>query len=289
MALSGQQPVKEFDHYLKDLISGLNLGSREKSELEEEFRQHLLDHYQALLQKNVEKEVAVRTVLEQFGGIEMLQAEVNQTYPGSVRNAIIKELLIAALCLLACLIGPWLLIGAIFQSYFIYAPILFLMLAAGVYHLLVKHQTYWLFSLAGTAAIYSFFLYLFLPQMGGVFTPELYAQQLFTLDWNRLTGPSGLFNLVTLHMLWYVLILVQLVLANNYIPVWKQVCNAGFQYWAMLLAGVFLARWQPSAETSVLLANVFLLYAFFQQTLSPEGFIRLKKKIGRLLMRQDLS
>ncbi len=289
MVLPGQQPVKEFDYYLQNLISGLNLGSKEKRELEEEFRQHLLDHYQALLKKNMGKEEAVRTALEQFGGIEMLRAEVNQTYPGSVRNTIIKELFIAAFCLLACLIGPGLLIGAIFQSYFIYAPLLFISMAAGVYHLLVKHQTSWLFSLAGTAAIYSFFLYFFLPQAGEAYTPELYIQQLFTLEWNRLTGPAGLFNLVTLHMFWYVLIVVQLILDNNYIPVWKRISNASFQYWAMLLAGVFLARWQPSAETSVLLANVFLLYAFFQQILWPEGLIRLKEKISRLLVRQNLS
>lgn len=289
MVLSRQQPIEKFEQYLSALLAGLNLTSAEKAELKEEWRQHLYDHYAMLLVGGMGREQAVRTVLEQFGGIEMLQHEVNRAYPSPFKQHVLKELLIALLSLAACLIGPKLLIGAVFQPYFILAPAVFLVMAYALYHLVIKHQTNWILSLIGVAAVYGYFLQLLLPESGAVFTSGWYIKQLFTLEWGRLAGASGLFNFVTLHMFWYALIAVRLLTDNHYIPVWKRIANASFHYWAMLLAAVLLARWQPSSELSVLLLNVFLIYAFWQQALSLESLTRLKQKINRMMIRQELS
>jgi hypothetical protein len=48
MELSTQEPIKEFDDYLKNMLLDLNLDEEEKKELEEEWKQHLYDHYASL-------------------------------------------------------------------------------------------------------------------------------------------------------------------------------------------------------------------------------------------------
>jgi hypothetical protein len=119
-------------------------------------------------------------------------------------------------------------------------------------------------------------------------TIELYLQQLFSLEWDRLTGTSGLFEFATIHMMWYVIVAIKFFSIKNYIPVWKNVCNASFQYWAMLLIAVFVTRFQSSGEWAVLYLNVFLLYSFFQQTVSIQGIMIFKEKVSRILIRQKL-
>lgn len=289
MALSEHEPITEFEDYLKGLLHDLQLEEDEKKELEEEWKQHLYDHYHSLRRKDYEKDESVRIAIEQFGDIEMLQKEVNDTYPSSTKKHVQKEIVIAVICLIASLIGPAILIGAHFRPYLILAPLQALVMAYVFHRFIIKKQTYWLFSVIGFAAIYLFFLQ-FLPQIEGTaLTFELYLNYLFSLEWNRLTGLNGLFEYVTIHMLWYVIILVQLLSTNNFVPVWKRICNASFQYWAMLLIAIFLARFQSSAEWSVLLLNVFLLYAFFQQTISINCILIWKEKLTRLLTKQHLK
>ncbi|UWG96574.1 permease prefix domain 1-containing protein [Dehalobacter sp. DCM] len=275
--------IEEFEHYVRTIISGVNLELREKQELADEWKQHLYDHYAALRSSDLDQDEAIRTVIAQFGDIQMIQHEVNQAYPSAKKRHILKEMCIAGLCLIACIVGPKLLIEAYFQYYFIAVPIIALAIAYGIYHLAVKRQTFWWLYVIGFIGIYLFFLQAFLtPARETAINWELYPQQLFSLNWDRLTGPSGLWDFVTMHMMWYVVILFQFIRGNNYIPVWKRICNASFAYWAMLFIGVFVAGSFSSGETQVLVANVFLLYGFLQQTISIEGILKLQAKVVNL-------
>lgn len=233
----------------------------------------------ALQSRGIERDEAICTAIEQFGDVQMIQHEVNQAYPSATKKLILKEIIIAGLCLIACMVGPWLLIEAYFQYYFIAVPMISLAVAYGIYHIAVKRQTFWWLSIIGFIGIYIFFLLTISPTPGTSITWEFYLKQLFSLEWDRLTGPSGLLELVTMHMMWYVVIVFQFIMGNNYIPVWKRICNASFAYWAMIFIGVFVAGSFSSSETQVLVANVFLLYGFFQQTISIEGILKLQAKV----------
>ncbi|MBT2645058.1 hypothetical protein J7I80_22820 [Bacillus sp. ISL-41] len=286
--MSTQESIKQFDDYIKRLIQDLQLEDEEKRELEEELTQHLYDHYSSLQKQGLEKTEAVQTVLEQFGDIQMIQTEVNQSYPNAIKSHFLKESVIAILCIVASMIGPMILIGAHFQPYFIFAPLIALTFAYIIHHFIAKRQTDWKLSVIGIIVIYIFFLQLYKRMYGTSLSLEAYGGHLFTLDWNRLTGSSGLFEFATIHMMWYLIIAIQFITNNNYIPVWKRSFNSSFQYWAMLLIGVFLARFQSSAEWSVLFVNIFLLYAFLQQSISIKGIRIFSQKISRMFYRQTL-
>lgn len=286
--MSTQGSIKQFDDYIKKLVQDLQLDDEEKRELEEEWTQHLYDHYSSLKKQGQEKTEAVQTVLEQFGDIQMIQTEVNQSYPSAIKYHFQKESVIAILCIIASMIGPVILIGAHFQPYFIFVPLIALTFAYVIHRFIAKRQTDWKLSLIGLIVIYIFFLQLFKRMYNTSLSLEVYGGHLFTLDWNRLTGSSGLFEFVTIHMMWYVIIAFQFITNENYIPVWKRILNSSYQYWTMLLIGVFLARFQSSAEWSVLFMNIFLLYAFLQQTISIKGITIFSRKMSRMFYRQSL-
>jgi hypothetical protein len=288
MELSKPNTIKEFDNYLKELLSNMHVDEKEKKELEEEWRQHLYDHYHSLKKQGVEERESIRTVIGQFGDIEMLQDEVNKTYPSFIKNHIQKEIIIAFICIIASLIGAAVLIGAHFRSYLIFAPIQALIIAYPLHRFIIMRQYYWLFSAIGFLAIYIFFLQLIPQFYGSRLTLELYVNQLFSLEWDRLTGMNGLFEFPTIHMMWYVIILVQILSPKNFNPIWKKICNASFQYWGILLLAILLARGQSSAEWGVLYLNVFLLYSFLQHTISIQRILIWKEKFSRILIRQPL-
>ncbi|WP_102262461.1 permease prefix domain 1-containing protein [Mesobacillus jeotgali] len=285
--MSIQVSIKQFDDYIKKLVRDLHLEEEEKRELEEEWTQHLYDHFSALQKQGVEKMEAIQTVLEQFGDMQKIQTEVNQSYPSAIKSHIQKESVIAILCIIASVIGPMILIGAHFQPYFVFAPLIALVFAYLVHRFIAKRQSDWRLSGIGLIAIYVFFFQLF-NRMYGSLSLDLYGAHLFTLDWNRLTGSGGLFEFVTIHMMWYVIIAMQFIGSNNYIPVWKRILNSSFQYWAMLLIGVFVAMFQSSGEWSVLFINIFLLYAFLQHTISIKGITIFSQKVSRMFYRQSL-
>ncbi|WLD92629.1 permease prefix domain 1-containing protein [Alkalihalobacillus sp. AL-G] len=277
--MSERDSIKEFNDYIKTLTADLHLENEEKMELEEEWIQHLYDHYESLRRQYVIEEEAVRTAIDQFGEIQMLQDEVNQTYPSAVKQHAQKEITIGIVCLVATLIGPAILIGAR-----PYVPFLPLMFAYFIYRFVISQQKNAILSIVGFAAIYGCF-FQFLPKIiNSPLTFDLYIDQLFSLEWNQLTGPDGLFQFVTLHMMWYVILIKQLLDRKNYSPLWKRMSNVSFQYWAMLLVGLFLARFQSSGEMGVLFLNVFLLYAFLQQIVSVQEFKLWKEKLVRLIV-----
>lgn len=286
--MSTQESIKQFDDYIKRLVQELHLEDEEKREVEEEWTQHLYDHFSVLQKQGIEKMEAIRTVLDQFGDIQMIQTEVNESYPSAIKSQTQKESVIGIICIIASLVGPMILIGAHFQPYFISASLIALVFAYLVHRFIAKRQSDWRLSVIGIITIYIFFLQLFTRMYGTSLSLEIYGGHLFSLDWNRLTGSSGLFEFVTLHMLWYVIIAMQFITSNNYIPVWKRILNSSFQYWVMLLIGVFLARFQSSAEWSVLFINVFLLYAFLQHTISIKGITIFSQKVSRMFYRQSL-
>ena len=289
MELLKPTPIKEFDEYLQKLLLDINLDKEEKRELEEEWKQHFYDHLAALEKQNINKEEAIRTVLEQFGDIGTLQKEVNETYPGSIKRHIQKEIFIAIICMVASVIGPMILIGAHFRSYLIMAPIQALILAYVIYRFVVNRQVHWLISIIGFFSIYLFFIIGIFPMLIGIpISLDVYTNHLFSLQWDRLTGLNGLFEIVTIHMMWYVVISFQILSNKNYIPTWKKIMNASFHYWAMLLIAILFALFQSSAEWGVLYLNVFLLYTFLQLTISIDRVCVIKEKISRLLIKQKI-
>ncbi|GAE44795.1 hypothetical protein [Mesobacillus boroniphilus] len=44
--MSTQESIKQFDDYIKRLVQELHLEDEEKKEVEEEWTQHLYDHFQ---------------------------------------------------------------------------------------------------------------------------------------------------------------------------------------------------------------------------------------------------
>jgi hypothetical protein len=288
MEVLTRESIKPFDDYIKRLVQDLHLEDEEKRELEEEWSQHLYDHFSSLQKQGKEKSEAIQTVLEQFGDMQMIQEEVNENYPSAIKSQIQKEIVIGIICIIASLIGPMILIGAHFQPYFIFAPLIALVFAYLVHRFIAKRQSDWKLSVIGLIIIYIFFLQLFKRMYGTSLSLEIYGGHFFTLDWNRLTGSGGLFEFVTIHMMWYVIIAMQFITSNNYTPVWKRILNSSFQYWAVLLFGVFLAMFQSSGEWSVLFINVFLLYAFLQHTISIKAITIFSQKVSRMFYKQSL-
>lgn len=277
MTVSGPKRVREFDEYLTKLTEGIHVEGQEKKELLEEWYQHLHDHYQSLKKKGAAEDEAIHSALEQFGDIEMLQKEVNQTYPSSMNLHIQKEVMIVAICFIAALIGPVILIGASPQL----LPPFAVLFAYFLNRYVVSRMNNPFISLIGFLAIYSYFVYLFADLSISPLTLDFYVSQLFSLQLDRLAGSSGLFEFVTIHMMWYVMLLVKLLSNCNYIPLWKRFVNSTFQFWAMVFLGVFFARFQGNAEGVVLYLNTFLLYGFLQQVISVSG---LKMWIEKLNM-----
>jgi hypothetical protein len=286
--LSKHEPIKEFEEYISKIAHELHLDKAEKEELEAEWKQHLYDHYASLVKNNSPKDEAIKTVIEQFGDIKMLKNDVNWTYPSASKQHIQKEMIIILLCIVASIIGPGLLINAHFQTYFIIAPMQALILAYPIYRFIINRVTQPLLSLIGFSLIYIFFIKLFSDLLVTPLTFELYLSQLFSLDWHRLSSSDGLFTYVTLHMLWYLVIVFQIFSKNSYVPLWKRVCTASFKYWAMLLVGVLLARAQSSAEMGVIFLNVFLLYGFFQAFISIPVLHLWKAKLAYLILKKTI-
>lgn len=241
-----------------------------------------------LKRRTTDKENAIRIVIEQFGEIDMLQDEVNKTFPNATKQHIQKEIIIAVLCIIASLIGPAILIGAHFQPYFFVVPVQALLVAYLIQRFLISQVYYPMLAFVGFAAIYLYFLQFLTQLVGAPLTIELYLNQIFSLEWDRLTGGEGLFNYVTLHMFWYIVLIVQILSTKNFTALWKKLFQSSFQYWAMLLFAVFIARFQSSAEWSVLYLNVFLLYGFFQQLLSIQQLQVWKEKLLHLIMQRKI-
>jgi len=109
-----------------------------------------------------------------------------------------------------------------------------------------------------------------------------YTSNLFTLDWSRLTGVDGIFQFPTLHMLWYIIVVVNILSPSNKAMLERAIVSS-FQYWTMLAIGLALAMIAPNSETSVIILNVALLYAFLQQIVSIMKFKGLPPTTTRLI------
>lgn len=287
MELSERETViVEIEEYIKKLLAEIHLDAVEKREVEEEWKQHLYDHYYSLRKRDIEKNEAIETVLSQFGDISMLQEEINQTYPSSLKKHLQKEITIAMICLIASVVGPIILIKASFSAYYIVASLTALLIGYVSYRFIIKKQTFWLFSIIGLVPIYIVFIQLMKQMSGLPLTFEIYLNQIFSLKWNELTGSNGLFEFTTLHMMWYLVVALQIISSRNYIPVWQKICNASFHYWALLLLGLFFARFQSSSELAVIYLNVFLLYSFLQQVISIDWILVYKEKVSRMFVRK---
>lgn len=284
MALSVREQIEQFERYLQEITSRLEIDEQEKKELKEEWRQHLYDSLDSLMKKGMDKDEAINAAIQQFGEVEPLKEEVNRTYPSARKLHYQKELFIWLTCMLAAMIGPYLLIRAHFNIGFILTPMIFLAVSYALYHYVVKRISFPVVALLLVPVIYWFFINTFFSYSDPnhpdyQFTFERYAQVIFSLDWNELTGSEGIFTFPALHMLWYAVILWKMAAHKRDQSLWKTISIASFQYWAMAFIGVLFARGASSAEAGVIEMNILLLYGFLQQIVYPLDWVIWKQKI----------
>ena len=259
----------KFDQYLNGILSSLKIDRKEKRQLKQEWNQHLLDILDNLLQSGLEREKSIDIAIQQFGSPELLKQEVTEVYASTKKQHRLKESAIWIICLIAAAIGPYILIKAQFSFGFILTTVLALLFYYVVYHKIIKVIPN-LISYFALLPIYIFWVFVFLT-LGNEVSAEQYITNLFTLDWSRLTGVDGIFQFPTLHMLWYITVLV-VILTYRHKAMIKQVVITSFRYWTMLTVGLALAKIAPNSETSVIVLNVALLYAFLQQIVSTIRF-----------------
>lgn len=207
--------------------------------------------------------------IQQFGKPELLKKEVAQIYLYTRRQQRLKELAIWIVCLIAASIGPYILIKAHFSIGFILTSAFTLLCFYFVYHKVIKVIPNVITYIA-VLPLYAFWVYMFL-KLGNEFNIGYYTSNLFTLDWSRLTGVDGIFQFPTLHMLWYTIVVVNILSPSNKAML-ERVIVSSFQYWTMLAIGLALAMIAPNSESSVIILNVALLYAFLQQIVSIMKF-----------------
>lgn len=194
------------------------------------------------------------------------EIKVNESYTISLKARLLKELLIWVICLIAASIGPGLLINAHYQVYFIIWPLILLVLCSGIYHVILRKISFPALWFVGVLLFYGTFVY-FVCQR---FSPEYYVQNMISVKWDELTGSDGLFRVPTLHLLWLVIIVFALTFRKNKKRLWLLVVQSSFEYWAMIMAGLFLVVTETltnSGEGKVILLNIFLLYGFLQQAI----------------------
>src|SRR5690606_14843281 len=119
---------------------------------------------------------------------------------------------------------------------------------------------------------YGIFMWNVIPN----YSSTMFLEELVTL---RLGG-DGLATLSIIHLLWVGVLLRYL--HNG----WRGLARISFEYWGMLILAFYLASaefYMNSGEGRVLLLNVFLLYALFQQLIESEMLVKIKNKIKHLV------
>ena len=260
-----------FEEYLNQIVLSVKIDRQEKKQLKREWNQHLFDSLNNLIQRGFSQDEAIEMAIQQFGTPELLKQEIAQIYLLSRKQQRLKELSIWIICLIAASIGPYLLIEAYYSIGFTLTSALALVLYYFVYHKIIKNIPN-LMAYIAILPIYAFWVYAFL-KLGNEVSLGQYIHNLFSLDWSRLTGVDGLFQFPTLHMLWYIIVLINILSPCNK-SIIKSITISSFRYWSTLAVGLALAKISPSSETTVLVMNVALLYAFLQQIVSKIKFTR---------------
>ncbi len=267
---------QRFEPYLRQLSEQLALEREEREELIEEWRQHLLDAMRDGMERGLTPDEAAGQAMRQFGEIGRLQKEVNESYPSARKMLFLKELIVWAVCLSACLVGPGLLIGAHFRVDFITFPLTVLLFCSAIYHCAVrriifpKARGFALFLLYGSFVLF----------IAGEFSFAYFAENLFSF---RLAGSEGIYTIASLHGLWLVVCIF--AMAGKRRKPGSELVRSSFEYWFMAMTGLLLSFLAPSAERSVLIMNVFLLYGFLQQIVVPQSAVILKNKAAYGLRR----
>lgn len=269
---------REFEDYLTRIMEPLALGKEEKADLKEEWLLHLTDSMNHLTRQGMPEKEAIEHSIKQFGEAELLQAEVNKSYSSSLKTHLLKELLIWGICLIAASTGPGLLINAHYHIYFIIWPLILLVLCYGIYHVIVKRISFPALWFVGVLLFYGTFVY-FVCQR---FSSEYYVQNIISLIWDELTGGDGIFRVPTLHLLWLIIIAFVLSFSKNKKRRCLSVVQSSFEYWAMIMAGLFLVVTETltnSGEGKVILLNIFLLYGFLQQAIELDFLMKSMNKV----------
>ncbi|WP_202079014.1 permease prefix domain 1-containing protein [Caldalkalibacillus salinus] len=253
-----KQSVTDFHTYIERILGDLALDTQEKQDLREEWLQHLEESKQHLMQaEELSEKEATKKAMAQFGAEDLLQNEVKSHFNSVYKQHITKESLIWLICLIAGSIGPVLLINAQYQSYFVTAPLMCLLICYGLYHCVLKRSSLLSVSIVGLPILYGAFVYFYSSRTSfNEFLVQLVPQNI-----GDLAGSGGVFTLSSLHILWAVIIACTFInyRKKGYNKRWQVAAvRSSFEYWFMILLALVVVNTEiltNSAERKTIILN----------------------------------
>ncbi len=262
--------VTEFEKYLNLILESLALEKEEKEDLKVEWNQHLIDMMHDFNKQGFSKEDSINLSIKQFGDPNLLQSEVEKSFPNDKKMQLLKEVFVWLICLIAASVGPSLFINAHYRLYFITFPLIVLILCSLLFHIIIKRFTSPLIQMLGIPIFYLCIVGYIVRNTSF----DYFIKRLVSVD----LGGEGLFSVAFLHLIWILLIVIRLLsLSSNK---WRSIIKSSFQYWALNVSAVYLViMLSDGGETTVLSLNVFLLYGFLHQIVDPRFLLIEKNKI----------
>ena len=272
------QQIDDFDKYVKDLLSGTHLNQLDQNNLQEEMKQHLYDHYNNLISKNVSHDEAIKSTIEQFGNVTQIRKQVNRTFSNTIIEEIMKEIFIFGIMIFSFVLGPIIFKISVNISFpqAIFASLLTLLIAIPFQHLILKRQKYLFFSIIVVIVIYFVYWSWYVGLSSNIDNNILkYSISfIFSIDLTTLVNSSGLLNPPTVNMFWIIILLVQLSKVDYDDKYWKKMINVSFQYWSMLSLGVIVSTNIQNSSMQIIFMNAFLAYAFLEQIIKIRWILK---------------
>lgn len=270
--MPNQQTIPAFESLVDLTLSKTHLHELDREELEIELKQHLMDHYQELIENGLSHEFAVQQTIDQFGELKTIRKKINQTYPNTLREFILRELMIGIILLLAIIIGPLFLINEYrFVSMLEVVPIPFLVLLISLFfrHFILNKIMSWKIALVITSIIYLGLMYSQIYHYFGLPATVVMSQlSLFNVN-NFVNGSVGLVTIHTMHLLWILVLLLQTFKDKTNTKVWKNMILSSFQYWGMIALGLLISITITSnSQGQIVFINIFFIASFLEQVYS---------------------
>jgi hypothetical protein len=102
--------MHQFDSYIKSILNNINISRQQRSEMEEEFKDHLEGLKSEYLEKGMEEDIAISKAMEDFGSYKDLNKRLNTTIHNyRTKPAFIFGVLYIVFVLLFCKISYTLL------------------------------------------------------------------------------------------------------------------------------------------------------------------------------------
>jgi hypothetical protein len=267
------EKVKEFEEYIRTVMSQLPLEPEEREELREEWRQHLTDRMNDLLQQGYARSEAIEQAIRRFGDADTIRSEWMKARPPLRKLRLIRELAVWIACLAAAFVGPALLIRARYDFVFMAWTFVVLLACGAFYHGCIRR--------IAAPAIWRVLLPVMYGGFAALLLQHVSLKDAFRqmLQWHP--GGDGLFTIPVIHLLWAVLVFDRWSSRTARSTRRLAALKSSFRYWAMILSALLIVNtgvFSLPAEGKVLALNVFLLYAFLQETIDSTALLRVKNK-----------